>query len=75
MAVLEYRMGRGNRIALTHTGVPKEMEGKGIASALARTALDYARANGLKVLPLCAFVQTYLKRHPEFMDLVATYQP
>jgi len=70
VAVLEYRVRGGNQLVLTHTGVPPHLEGKGIAALLARTALDYAREHHMRVVPLCSFVQTYLKRHPEYGDLV-----
>lgn len=69
-AVLEYRLRDNNRLVLTHTGVPAQMEGKGIAALLARTALDYAREHHMRVVPLCSFVQAYLQRHPEYADLV-----
>jgi predicted GNAT family acetyltransferase len=70
VAVLEYRLRAGDHLVLTHTGVPERMEGKGIGTLLARTALECARQRGLRVVPLCSFVQAYLQRHPEFADLV-----
>jgi hypothetical protein len=48
-----------------HTGVPAQIEGRGIAKALVKGAFAYADANGLKVEPWCAYVRTYMKRHPE----------
>lgn len=70
LAVLDYRLQGGKRMALIHTGVPRKLEGQGIGSELVRTALNYARAQQLKILPLCSFVHVYLRRHPEFSDLV-----
>ncbi|EMJ97888.1 GNAT family N-acetyltransferase [Leptospira sp. WS58.C1] len=55
---------------LYHTFVPTDFRGKGIASQLAEAALKTARAETKKVIPNCSFVQTYLKRHPEYSDLV-----
>lgn len=63
-AVLEYQMN-GDTIVFTHTGVPPALEGRGIGSALAKAGLAYARANGLKVVPLCSFIARYMERHPE----------
>jgi len=74
LAVLEYRVRGGHALVLTHTGVPHGLEGKGIAALLARTALEYAREHQMRVVPLCSFVQTYLRRHPEYMDLVEGQQ-
>lgn len=68
-AVLEYER-QGARIRLHHTKVPTELEGGGIGSRLARTALDAAREDGLAVWPDCPFVASYIRRHPEYLDLV-----
>jgi uncharacterized protein len=69
LAFLEYSLQTGS-IALYHTQVPPALEGRGIGSALAKAGLDFARANHLKVVPTCPFVSAYLKRHPEYQDLV-----
>lgn len=62
---------RGDVVAFTHTVVPSALEGKGVASRLVKAALADVRASGLKILPLCEFVATYLERHPEERDLLA----
>ena len=69
IAVVDYRID-GDRIRLTHTGVPAPLEGRGIGSALARHALDTAAGRGLRVWPECPFIASYIKRHPEYLDLV-----
>lgn len=56
-------------LTILHTEVPTALEGRGIGSALVRGVLDIARAQGLKVNPLCPFVKAYLDRHPEYADL------
>ncbi|MDQ6635258.1 MAG: N-acetyltransferase [Gemmatimonadota bacterium] len=68
-AVLTYER-RGDTLDLMHTRVPGALEGQGYGGALAKAALDYARANGLKVIPTCPFVSVYLRRHKEYADLV-----
>ncbi len=70
LAELDYRRA-GNQIIFTHTGVPGDLEGRGIGSALAKAGLAYARANGLEVVPLCPFVRSYIERKPEYQDLVS----
>ena len=65
-----YRL-RDGVMAITHTEVAPELEGQGLAGELVRAALAYARANGLKVRPLCSYVQAYMRRHPETQDLLA----
>lgn len=64
-----------NGIILIHTEVPEALEGHGIAAKLAQTALDDARVRGLAVIPLCPYVASYIRRHPDYADLVpAEYQ-
>jgi hypothetical protein len=59
----------GNVFTIRHTEVPKELEGRGIGSALIRGVLDIARSQGLKVVPVCPFAKAYIERHPEYTDL------
>jgi uncharacterized protein len=70
VAFLEYTR-IGTTIAYTHTEVPTSLEGHGVAAKLAKHALDFARATALDVVPLCPYVADYIKRHPDYGDLVA----
>jgi predicted GNAT family acetyltransferase len=69
LAFVEYIID-GDEITFTHTEVPKEAEGKGIASALVAAALAYARESKLRVIPKCAYVKSWLKRHHEYDDIL-----
>jgi len=73
-ALIDY-IPAGSNIVYSHTEVPKVFEGQGIAGKLARTALDYARDNNLKVIPLCPFVAGYIRKHPEYQPLVWGFKP
>ena len=64
----------GNVLQLHHTEVPVALEGQGIAGQLVKAALEYARAEGLRVAPYCSYVRSYLKRHPEYQTLLAAGQ-
>ena len=68
-AELAYRHQDG-RMLIDHTGVPEAIGGRGVAGALVKAALDYARAESLRVVPLCSYTATYIQRHPEYADLV-----
>jgi predicted GNAT family acetyltransferase len=70
LAVAEYERA-GDAIVFTHTGVPAELRGRGIASELARVALETARTRQLTVVPSCPFFAGYIRRHPEYADLVS----
>ncbi len=69
LAVLEYKR-RGKHIIYTHTGVPPALEGHGIASKLAHTALEDARKEELSVTPSCPFVASYIREHREYLSLL-----
>jgi predicted GNAT family acetyltransferase len=68
--VCDYRL-RDGVMNITHTEVAPELEGRGIAAMLVRAALEHATQNGLKVRPLCSYVQSYMRRHPETQALLA----
>lgn len=70
LCVCDYRLRDGTMV-ITHTEVAPELEGQGLAAELVRTALAHARTHGLKVRPLCSYVQAYMRRHPEVQDLLA----
>lgn len=57
------------RITFTHTTVPDELSGRGIAGQIMKHALEHARNENLVVVPQCSFVVTYIKRHPEYEEL------
>ena len=65
-----YRL-RPGLIAFIHTEVDDAFEGHGIGSALVGEALEDARRRGLEVLPFCPFVNSYMQKHHEYVDLVS----
>lgn len=69
IAKIEY-IRTGNKIYLTHTEVPGELEGQGIASDLVKKVLADIQQKELKVVPLCPFIDKYIKRHPEWDFIV-----
>jgi hypothetical protein len=69
VAYLEYTVA-GNILELLHSEIPSSLRGTGIASTLARTALDWARDHQMRVDVVCPFVASFLVTHPEYSDLV-----
>ena len=70
IGVAEYDL-RDDAIVFTHTEVPQEYEGQGIAAQLVRYALEAARARELRVVALCPYVRAFLRKHEdEYSDLV-----
>ncbi len=68
--LLDYSLAAGV-MTITHTGVPAEVGGRGIASTLTRFAMDTARSEGWKVIPACSYAAAWLQRHPDYADLLA----
>lgn len=69
LAVAEYEVA-GDRLIFTHTFVPPELRGRGVAEQLVRTALQEARRTGRRVVAECPYVARFLRRNPEFQALV-----
>ena len=70
LGFIVYRL-HGDVITLVHTEVDEAYAGQGHAGTLARSALDDARSRGLSVVPSCPYVAAYIRKHPEYADLVA----
>ena len=71
LCVAEYVI-KEDRMIFTHTFVPAELRGRGIAEKLVRTALAEVRAKHLKVIPVCSYVARFIDRHKEYGDLLAS---
>ena len=61
---------KGDRLTLVHTEVPQALGGRGVGSALATAVLEDVRSRGLRVAVECEFLEAFIKRHPNFADLV-----
>jgi len=68
LCVADYHLSDGVMV-MSHTHVPTQVEGRGIAAEIVRTALDYAREQRLRVDPQCSYVRAYMQRHPDTQDL------
>jgi NAD+ kinase len=67
-----YYRRHGGAVDLAHTEIDQAFEGRGLAGRLASAALDDARARATPVTVTCPFVTSYLERHPEYTDLLAS---
>jgi uncharacterized protein len=68
-AILIYMIKAGLFI-LVHTEVPRAFERQGIAGRMATAALEYAKNEGLKVRSYCSYTTRFIKKHPEYQDLL-----
>jgi uncharacterized protein len=69
LALADYQL-QGGVMHIIHTEVPPALQGLGIAAQVVAVALAHARAEGLRVRPVCSYVAAYMKRHPETQDLL-----
>jgi uncharacterized protein len=67
---IRYRRPDEQTVVLVHTDVDPSRKGEGLGAVLARGALDDIRARGQRVVPLCPFVASYIRGHPEYDELV-----
>lgn len=66
-AHVEYTKLSDGNLLITHTNVPAAIAGHGVAAALVRSLLEYAKQNGLKVSSSCSYASVYIMRHPELL--------
>ena len=59
----------GRNFVITHVGVHPELRGQGLAGRITQVSLEYARANDLRVVPMCSYAAAYIRRHPEYAEL------
>ncbi|MFO8001342.1 MAG: GNAT family N-acetyltransferase [Marinilabilia sp.] len=69
-AMLSYKRLLPEVWSLNHTFVPGKLEGQGIGSELVRHVLTHCLNNDIRIIPACPFIEAYIRRHPEWSDLV-----
>ncbi len=69
LAFASYRR-TGGIVSILHTEVPPSQQGEGVGGRITAAALDWVRASGEKVMPLCPFAAAYIREHPQYRDLV-----
>jgi uncharacterized protein len=72
LSIVTYFKPDEQTLALAHTEVDPALEGRGVGSSLVKQVLEYAEAHDLKIVPLCPFVDAYIKRHPDWKRVVST---
>ncbi|HEY7505038.1 MAG TPA: GNAT family N-acetyltransferase [Gemmatimonadales bacterium] len=70
-AVLAYAPAGSGLVEFYSTFVPPADRGRGLAARLVQAAVEYARAEGLRIIPSCWYVAQWMRAHPEHADLLA----
>ncbi len=68
LAEMVYTMPAADKMIIEHTEVNDELKGQNVGYRLVDTAVEYARANHLKIIPLCPFANAVFKKKPEYAD-------
>ncbi|MCR8723996.1 GNAT family N-acetyltransferase [Frigidibacter sp. ROC022] len=70
-AELTYSIAGPGRIIADHTNVPETFRGQGVALKLANRLIADARAEGVKIVPVCSYIKAQVRRHPDWADVIA----
>ena len=71
LAEMTYTIAAANKMIIDHTEVSDELRGKNVGYQLVHTAVEYARANNIKIIPLCPFARSVFSKKPAFADVLA----
>ena len=72
LCLIDYRLSPG-KIVIYHTEVPQPLERRGLAACMTRAAFAFARSQNLQVEPLCPYTASFMRKHPEYADLLALH--
>jgi len=70
-ALMTYKKSGENEITIDHTEVDKAMQGEGLGKQMVAAAVEYARENDIKIVPVCPFVKKIIDETPEYKDVLA----
>lgn len=70
LAEMTYTMPAPNKMIIDHTEVDDTLRGKNVGQQLVHAAVEYARENNIKIIPLCPFAHAVLKKKTEWHDVL-----
>jgi len=70
VAEMIYNMPSADKMIIEHTEVSEALKGQGAGAQLVHEAVEYARANNIKIIPLCPFANSVFKKKPEYADVL-----
>ena len=71
LAKMVYTMPSPDKMIIEHTEVSEDLKGQNVGFQLVKTAVEFAREQNIKIIPLCPFANSVFKRKPEFADVLA----
>lgn len=70
LAEMVYSMPSPDKMIIEHTEVSDELRGKNVGFQMVSSAVEYARANAIRIIPLCPFAKSVFDRKPELHDVL-----
>ena len=70
LAEMTYNMPSNNKMIIEHTEVNDELRGQNVGFQLVKAAVDYARLNNVKIIPLCPFANSVFRKKKDFQDVL-----
>ncbi|CAN5685934.1 GNAT family N-acetyltransferase [soil metagenome] len=70
-ALMTYKKSGENEITIDHTEVDEVMQSKGLGKQMVSAAVEYARENDIKIVPVCPFVKKIIDETPEYQDVLS----
>lgn len=71
LAEMVYTSPAADKMIIEHTEVSDELRGKSVGYQLVHTAVEYARTNHIRIIPLCPFASSVFKKKEEYADVLA----
>ncbi|MFN0256866.1 GNAT family N-acetyltransferase [Pedobacter ureilyticus] len=68
--IMTYTWAGSTKFIIDHTEVNEDFKGKGIGQQMLMKAVEYARANHLKIMPLCPFAKSVFDKNPDIADVL-----
>lgn len=72
IAAMHYVWAGTDKMIIDHTEVSEAYEGRGLGKQLVHAAVEYARANAVKIIPLCPFAKGVFDRVEAYRDALAS---
>ena len=68
--LMTYSWAGTDKFIINHTEVNPDFSGQGVGKKMVMDAVDFARANHIKIIPLCPFAKSVFDKEAEIRDVL-----